>query len=196
MAMNDNRNRLIEVAEESVRRGGLKALSFRTLAEQIGIKSSSVHYHFPEKSDLARVLIEQYRDQLFVELDAIAANDMSLRDQFLAFTRVFASEADGNRICLLGMMAAEFASLNPHNQALLASVFSNLEHWLATLFDRRQVELDTPLSSSQLSRLVLSGLEGSLLVDRVMTGSDRLEAQKQALLILMKPSTVSQAISP
>lgn len=182
MQMNDNRSRLIGVAEESVQRSGLKALSFRTLAEQVGIKSSSVHYHFPEKSDLARVLIEQYRDKLFMELDAIAASDRTTREQFTAFADVFSANADDNRVCLLCMMAAEYATLNPSNQALLANVFSNLEHWLTTLFDHKRPELNTDLPSSQLARLAISGLEGALLVDRVMQSTDRLQAQKQALL--------------
>lgn len=184
--MNDNRSRLIEIAEAAVQRTGLKSLSFRTLADEVGIKSSSVHYHFPEKSDLARTLIEQYRDKLFVKLDAIAATDESLRSQLLAFIDVFGGMTSDNRVCLLCMMASEFASLNPDNQALLANVFSNLEQWLATLFDRKRSELTTELSSQQLAALVISGLEGALLIDRVMHSSARLDAQKQSLLKLVK----------
>ncbi len=186
MKMNDNRSRLLEIAEGSVQRTGLKALSFRTLADEVGIKSSSVHYHFPEKSDLARTLIEQYRDKLFVELNAIATSGGSLRTQFLAFVDVFGGIAHDNRVCLLCMMASEFAALKADNQVLLANVFTNLENWLANLFDSRRDELATELSSQQMARLVMSGLEGALLIDRVMHNSERLDTQKTALLQLMK----------
>lgn len=186
MKMNDNRSRLLEIAEGSVQRTGLKALSFRTLADEVGIKSSSVHYHFPEKSDLARTLIEQYRDKLFVELNAIATSGGSLRTQFLAFVDVFGGIAHDNRVCLLCMMASEFAALKADNQVLLANVFTNLENWLANLFDSRRDELATELSSQQMARLVMSGLEGALLIDRVMHNTERLDTQKTALLQLMK----------
>jgi len=184
--MNDNRSRLIDIAEASAQRGGLKALSFRTLADEVGIKSSSVHYHFPEKADLARTLIEQYRDKLFVKLDAIALGNESLKSQFLAFIEIFRDLSSDNRVCLLCMMASEFAALNTANKALLANVFSNLENWLETLFDSKRDELAVDLPSGQLSRLALSGLEGALLVDRVMQNSERLDAQKQVFLHFMK----------
>lgn len=186
MKMNDNRSRLLEIAEGSVQRTGLKALSFRTLADEVGIKSSSVHYHFPEKSDLARTLIEQYRDKLFAELNTIATSGGSLRTQFLAFVEMFGGIAHDNRVCLLCMMASEFAALNANNQALLANVFTNLENWLANLFDSRREELATELSPQQMARLVMSGLEGALLIDRVMHNTERLDTQKTALLQLMK----------
>ncbi|MGQ7844643.1 TetR/AcrR family transcriptional regulator [Granulosicoccus sp. 3-233] len=184
--MNDNRSRLLEIAEGSVQRTGLKALSFRTLADEVGIKSSSVHYHFPEKADLARTLIEQYRDRLFLELESIAASDAPLRNRILAFVDVFARVAQEDRICLLCMMASEFAVLNADNQALLANVFTNLENWLAQLLENNRASLTTELSSLEIARLAITGLEGALLVDRVMRNSDRLNAQKTALLQLVK----------
>ena len=186
MKTNDNRGRLLQIAEESVQRTGLKSLSFRTLADEVGIKSSSVHYHFPEKSDLARTLIENYQDKLFVELNFIAASDAPLKSRFLAFVDVFSGAAEDNRICLLCMMASEFAALNGQNQALLASVFRNLENWLVQLFDSQSSQLNTELTSQQVARLAISGIEGALLVDRVMHSTERLEAQKASLLQLMQ----------
>jgi TetR/AcrR family transcriptional repressor of nem operon len=134
--MNHNQTRLIDAAQDSVQRTGLKALSFRTLADEVGIKSSSVHYYFPEKSDLARTLIERYRDTLFAALRQITESNQSLRHQFLAFADIFDEVARINRICLCSMMAAEFELLNKQNQTLLLEVFADMEGWLERLFDR------------------------------------------------------------
>jgi len=60
--MTDKRDHLQQLAQVHVQRGGLKGLSFRTLADEAGIKSSSVHYYFPEKADLAAALIERYAE--------------------------------------------------------------------------------------------------------------------------------------
>ena len=40
---------LLAVAQNKVREGGYNNFSFRELAKEVGIKSASVHYHFPTK---------------------------------------------------------------------------------------------------------------------------------------------------
>ena len=62
--LKDKREMLEQTALDLVQRHGLSGVSFRTLADEVGIKSSSVHYHFPDKSDLTNVLIERYSDCL------------------------------------------------------------------------------------------------------------------------------------
>ena len=180
--MKENQLRLLEIARESVQRTGLKALSFRTLGNEAGIKSSSVHYYFPEKSDLARELITHYRQALMDNLQQLSRDDESLKRQFCAFADMFDAESRSNRICLCCMMAAEFSLLNVENQALLAQVFDEMERWLALTIEGHRGEVASALDSSILAKQAVSGLEGALLVDRVMGNSDRLEAQKAILL--------------
>ena len=50
---------ILKITEEMVRRGGYNGFSFREIAKQVGIKSSSVHYHFPTKEDLG-VAVAKY----------------------------------------------------------------------------------------------------------------------------------------
>ena len=59
-AMSDKKTQLESAATNSIQRTGLKDLSFRRLADEVGIKSASVHYYFPGKADLANSLIEKY----------------------------------------------------------------------------------------------------------------------------------------
>jgi len=56
--MTDKRTEIETAATEAVQRSGLNNVSFRTLADSVGVKSSSVHYYFAEKSDLANAIIE------------------------------------------------------------------------------------------------------------------------------------------
>ena len=80
------------------------------------------------------------------------------------------------------MVAAEVEKLNPENQLLLKEYFHNTEQWLTNLFDQYSDELSSPISSSKLAKCFLSGLEGALLLDRVMEGKQRLKAQKELIL--------------
>ncbi|MFT5578547.1 MAG: TetR/AcrR family transcriptional repressor of nem operon, partial [Paraglaciecola psychrophila] len=59
---------LLKVAQLKVRSGGYNSFSFRELAAEVGIKSASVHYHFPTKSDLGAAVAHQYTDEFLKAL--------------------------------------------------------------------------------------------------------------------------------
>lgn len=184
--MKGNREKLEDNALEAVQVGGLKSLSFRTLAEEIGIKSSSVHYHFPDKSALANALIERYSEEFFRALRDIGNKRWKLRRKIKAFIEIFESVAEQNKLCLCGMMAAEVELLDDSNRALLVDYFKDTEKWIIQLLDEHQDEIDTDLSSAVLARSILSGLEGALLLDRVVDDKQRLKAQKELYLSFFK----------
>jgi len=53
---------LLNAAESKARLGGYSNFSFRELANEVGIKSASVHYHFPTKEDLGTELAKRYTE--------------------------------------------------------------------------------------------------------------------------------------
>jgi len=56
-----------------MRAGGFHACSFREIATDVGIKSASVHHHFPAKADLGAALVARYTARvlaMFVEFAA------------------------------------------------------------------------------------------------------------------------------
>lgn len=180
--MKGNREKLEDTALNAVQVGGLSSISFRTLAEEIGIKSSSVHYHFPDKSDLTRSLIERYSEEFFRALKNISDKRWGLRRKLKAFIEIFETVAEQNKLCLCGMMAADVEQLDQANRTLLAEYFIETEKWIVQLLDEHRDELSTELSSSLLAKSILTGLEGALLVDRVVQNNQRLKAQKELFL--------------
>lgn len=183
--MTDNRTRLVDAAQNAVQRSGLKGLSFRTLADEIGIKSSSVHYYFPEKADLAQALIERYTVSLLDTLSEISTRKTNLRGKVEAFIAIFEEVGLQNKVCLCVMMAAELESLSDKNKLALRSFFHNMELWLVSLFEAYPSELQTSLSSNDLARTMISGLEGALLVDRQAGNTHCMSAQKTLFLSMV-----------
>jgi len=53
------KDKILDAAEKRVRGAGFSAMSFRDLASDVGIKSASVHYHFPTKPDSYVALYSQ-----------------------------------------------------------------------------------------------------------------------------------------
>ncbi len=166
---------------EAVQRSGFHHLSFRTLANEVGVKSSSVHYYFPEKADLASALITAYADAFKQRLDSIDRDKKTLRQKLDSLLKIFDSLIKADKFCLCGMMAAEVAILDEKNKQLLNAYFSQAEKWLTSTFKTHQRELTTSLKPLALSRIVLSGLEGAILIDRV-DGSRKYLSAQQALI--------------
>ena len=53
----------MDAAERRMQLGGFGGFSFREIAADVGIKSSSVHYHFPTKEDLAAAVIRRWAEE-------------------------------------------------------------------------------------------------------------------------------------
>jgi len=105
-------------AHESVQRSGLKSLSFRTLGAQVGVKSSSVHYHFPEKADLCRALISNYQISLQAYLADLSQSDNSLHNKMMQLVDLFVTECEKGNFCLGGALASEADALSDENRRL------------------------------------------------------------------------------
>lgn len=179
--MRGKRQQLEEAASEAVQRSGFHHLSFRTLANEVGVKSSSVHYYFPEKADLASALITAYTEAFKQRLHDIDRDKKTLRQKLDSLVKIFDSLIKTDKFCLCGMLAAEVAILDEKNKQLLNAYFSQAEDWLKATFKTHQNELSTSLKPLALSRIVLSGLEGAILIDRVDGSVKYLRAQ-QALI--------------
>ena len=53
----------MDLAEAHIRNAGYGRFSFRDLAAEIGIKSASVHHHFPTKATMAAAVARRYGDR-------------------------------------------------------------------------------------------------------------------------------------
>lgn len=100
------RDRILDAAEVRARRGGYNAFSFRDLADDVGVKSASVHYHFPTKSDLAEVLTLRYAERARERLGDPA--ELSADEAIARVTALFREALiRDDRMCLCGLFGAE-----------------------------------------------------------------------------------------
>lgn len=102
--MSEMRDAILDAAEERIRGAGYSGFSFREIAADVGVKSSSVHYHFPTKEKLAAAVARRYTNRFLVGVDEKV---QAGRDIVQAWRQVFrdALARDG-RMCLCGAMGA------------------------------------------------------------------------------------------
>lgn len=176
--MPDTREQIAEAAAKATKQSGLKSVSFRDLAEQVGVKSSSVHYHFPTKPDLARALVLDYTEQLEANLRRIDNTEKSVSGKVQALVDVFEAVLRKDELCLCGMMASELTNLDDATKIALGEFFRTIESWLDKTLADSKADI-AGLSTGELASLFLSGLEGAILVDRVDQSVERLSAIRQ-----------------
>jgi TetR/AcrR family transcriptional regulator, transcriptional repressor for nem operon len=88
--MGDVKAAIMDAAERRIQQGGFGGFSFREIAADVGIKSSSVHYHFPTKEDLAAAVIRRWAEYTSELIDSELQKDP---DPVRVWTKAFRGTA-------------------------------------------------------------------------------------------------------
>ncbi len=164
--MSDTRDKILEIGRRMVQSNGYNALSFREVAAEIGIKSAAVHYHFPTKGDLGGALANKYAQDAQSFCDGLLQSGDTAEKMFRAYTGVFrAALADNNRMCLYGIMAAEYDDLPPGVRVEVDKFTEVNLHFLEALLKRAKPEL-TSADIGTRALAIFSAIEGAQLVAR------------------------------
>ncbi|SIO60509.1 transcriptional regulator, TetR family [Singulisphaera sp. GP187] len=186
MSDRDTRRELLDLAETLVRTRGYNGFSYRDLAEQIGIKTASIHYHFPTKGDLGEALIENEREVFAKNLAQLDAAEKDPRRRLERFIQLFQASTIGcdNRMCLGAMLAAEQETLPDAMGQAVRRLFAANEAWLAKLLEagRNQRQFRFNGSADLAARSLFSALEGALLTARAFHDIGRFEATSRWIL--------------
>lgn len=180
MSDRDTRKELLELAEKLVRTRGYSGFSYRDLADQIGIKTASVHYHFPTKGDLGQAMVENELEVFSENLARLDAEEQDPRRRLERFIQLFQASTIGcnNRMCLGAMLAVEQETSPEPVQRAVLRLFEHNEAWIAKVLEegrkQRQFRFDGP--SDAAARCLFSALEGALLMARAFRDLGRFEA--------------------
>jgi TetR/AcrR family transcriptional regulator, transcriptional repressor for nem operon len=88
--VSDVKAAIMDAAERRMQQGGFGGFSFREIAADVGIKSSSVHYHFPTKDDLAAAVIRRWAEYTSEVIDKELEKD---QDPIRVWTKAFRGTA-------------------------------------------------------------------------------------------------------
>lgn len=144
-----------------MRWAGFNGASFRDIADEVGVKSASVHYHFRTKEDLGVALVERYSDRLFGALDAATAAVADPRARVKALADIHCDAfVAGKSICLCAMLSAESVGLPERVAAGVKAFYDDSLKWLRESF------AGDP-AADRRAEAVLAALQGGLLIAAV-----------------------------
>ena len=166
----------MDVAQSLVQTHGYNAMSYRDLAAEVGIKTSSIHYYFPAKEDLGVALLQRYRTALKAAVDAIDAEVSDPGRKIERYVEIFVDTARAGKICLGEMCATDSATLSEAMQAEVKLFFKDNEAWLANVCKQGKEAGKFSFEGSPKTKaeIIFAMLEGALIAARLFKDEKRL----------------------
>ena len=170
-------DKIVDIAESQVRSGGYNSFSFREISKKIGIKSASIHYHFPSKVDLGVVVARRYTDRFVQSIEEISSVYPVQKKRLERYIALFRHSLKvDKKMCLCGVLASEIDVL-PDPVRLETNRFFkvNLEWLTSVLFAECS-------NAATNAALLLGSLEGALLMGKVMDSEEQFNQIAEYLL--------------
>ena len=188
-AAGDTPGRILDIAERLVQRRGFNGFSYADVAKELKITTASLHYHFAGKGALGQALIDRYAERFMQALDVIDAKQPDAVAKLNAYADLYAGVLNGKRMCLCGMLAAEYQTLPKPMRDAVLRFFDENEVWLAKVASegRDAGVLSFGGEPMEAARMILSGLEGAMLVARPYDDVKRFRSAAGNLIGIMQP---------
>lgn len=166
------RDELILLADCLIREKGYNAFSFHDLAKAVGIKTASIHYHFPTKGDLGVAVIQWHEQQLEALVARVGAREPA--KQLEHFMSIYRPIHQRQQVCLVGSLAPDFFTLELAMQAALRAFSERMLAWVMAFLEagRSQGQFAFPEEVRSRALLLVGGMVSALQLSRLGLPSD------------------------
>jgi len=191
-------SRILDVAERLVQVRGFNGSSYADIAAELHITKAALHYHFSSKADLGQALIARYASRFADALARADARGLSASGKLAAYADLYLQVLRDRKMCLCGMLAAEYQTLPQPMQDAVITFFDQNESWLEGVLTQGRDEgsLQFTGSSRDTARMVVSGLEGAMLIARPYGDIARFQAAAANLLAGLAPAAGPASPAP
>lgn len=165
----DTRRALLASAERAARRAGYDGFSYGDLAQDVGIRKASIHYHFPTKAALTADLVAQYSARIQQRLAGIDAAQTTGAARLAALVALYRAALDqGHSLCLCVALSISADTLPDTVRHEIQSFRAYVTAWIARGFALGVVDgsLDLLDDPGTEAAALLAQLEGAQLAAR------------------------------
>ncbi len=188
----DTATQILDVAEGLAQSRGFNGFSYADVAAELRLTKAALHYHFAGKTELGEALLSRYSERFAAALlEALDTSAISAPAKLEAYANLYLDVLGDKRMCLCGMLAAEYQTLPQRMRDAVIQFFDANEAWLQRVVDQGHHEgtLQVVGSSEETARAIVGGLEGAMLVARPYGDVTRFQAATTHLLagLLARP---------
>jgi TetR/AcrR family transcriptional regulator, transcriptional repressor for nem operon len=176
--------RILDVAERLMQVRGYNGFSYADIAAALRVTKASLHYHFPTKAELARRLMERYTQTFLAALDKIDATDVTAREKLRRYVSIYSEVLANNRMCLCGMLAAEYATLPKPVRTEVTRFFDANEAWLTKVLGEARDGAGAKFAgpATEAARMMIATLEGAMMLARSYGEAERFDRAGERVL--------------
>lgn len=176
---------LLDAAEQAARASGHDGFSYADLARQVGIKTASIHYHYPAKADLICALMARYRGRIMEHLARIDDSAEVAADRLRGFVQMHRDATqDGGILCLCVALAMGRDGLNADVQNEIRIFREATLDWLRSVFGTamRDGSIERITDPDHEAPAALALVEGAQVSARAVHDVSRFDAAMHGLL--------------
>src|SRR3954469_12989749 len=182
--------RILDVAEQMLQVRGYNGFSYGDVAAELGITRAALHYHFAGKAELGQALIERYATRFATALDGLDRTAPDAAAKLRGYADLYLDVLSRDRMCLCGMLAAEYRTLPAALQQAVTAFFDANAAWLRAVVAQGAEDGSLRVAGppDDVAAMVLGGLEGAMLITRLDGDVPRFTAAAARLLDGLAPA--------
>jgi TetR/AcrR family transcriptional regulator, transcriptional repressor for nem operon len=192
----DTRQSILDSAETLILTRGYNGFSYKDIADVVGIRKASIHYHFPSKETLGAAFVDGYFHRFVQWREQV--DHLTVAQKLAAFLEMLQRVSNNaEKICPMGMLAAEYPTLPKSVQDSLRRLLGAMDQWLVQVMAQGQAEgyLRPEPEAPVMAKVMINAMSGSMKMARVFQDVDQLEQVFHALksMICLKGDPVDAA---
>lgn len=186
--LNETAHKILDVAEYYTQTRGLNAFSYKDIQNEVGVKTSSIHYYFPTKQDLVFTMTQRYVENFHMLLKDIEENNKTGLEQLEELGNLYVDTLRLGKFCMCGMLASDTLSLPDNVNEKLNEFFDLLAKWISAAIElgKEKGDFAVSVNTTVTASHFLATLEGGMLIARAQKRVDYLKAIVEEALNQLK----------
>jgi TetR/AcrR family transcriptional regulator, transcriptional repressor for nem operon len=190
---------ILDAAETLILTRGYNGFSYMDIANVVGIRTASIHHHFPTKEALGAAFVKRYLHRFERWSEQVAL--LPVAQKLASLLEMFKQISDNaEKICPMGMLTAEYPTLPLSIQDNLRALLSEIDLWLVQVLTQGQAEgyLRPLPEAPMMAKVIFNAMSASMKMARVFHDVDQLEQVFNAMTTMIrlpdKPTTAAENI--
>jgi TetR/AcrR family transcriptional repressor of nem operon len=161
----DTKEQILNIGEDLLLNLGYNGFSYKHISSALKIKNASIHYHFPQKSDLGVAIIKRARERFAAWTQSQKIQEATFSEKldelFILFKEFLNA---GGQVCLAGALETDFKTLPAEMQMETRAVLLDKLKWTTKLLKegRDQGVFNYPGDPKNQALVILTSLQGAL----------------------------------
>lgn len=176
------KDQIIETANKLLIERGYNAFSYHNISKEINIKTSSIHYHFPSKSDLGIAVVKMHNEALEQTIVKTANKTPieKLNTLFAYYNKLVA----GQKVCIVGALTSDINTLDAPLREELMDFANAVMDWATGILQEGQSQkvFRSLVNTEMKAKQIMASLMTMSQLSRIEKDSTAFEQMTQMII--------------